>query len=537
MSYQVLARKWRPRTFEEVAGQKHVTRALHNALSLGRLHHAYLFTGTRGIGKTTLARILAKCFNCESGVVAVPCNSCTACQQIDAGRYIDLIEVDAASRTGVENMRELLDNVQYTPSAGAFKIYLIDEVHMLSLSSFNALLKTLEEPPEHIKFFFATTHPQKIPVTILSRCLQFNLLRLPHTLIYEHLAKLLKKENINFEESALNEIAIAADGSVRDALSLLDQAIAYGHGELKNDEVETMLGISSRTKVVDLLAHIANQNTSEAIATCEKLYEAGVDFNEVLEDLISLLHQVSLYQALPTAELLPLFDKQDVAKLADRLTPEDAQIYYQFALNGKRDMAVISDYKTAFEMVVLKMACFIPINLEQNLPASSTTIQTPLKETPSPQTQLQTTAHTKNLAATDKAQYQRSLSTCQNAEDWMQLIEAMGLSGATRGICCNALLTVRSETEAILDMTPETKTLCTNERQTEIQSALEQLVGHAVSLSFQYNNPEQTPVNQKTHEQLERQHQAELAIENDNYVKALKEQFGAELVPNTTKPI
>lgn len=539
MSYQVLARKWRPRTFEEVAGQQHVTRALKNALSLGRLHHAYLFTGTRGIGKTTLARILAKCFNCKNGVVAVPCNNCTACQQIDAGRYIDLIEVDAASRTGVENMRELLDNVQYTPSTGAFKIYLIDEVHMLSLSSFNALLKTLEEPPEHIKFFFATTDPQKIPVTILSRCLQFNLLRLPHTMIYEHLTKLLKEENINFEEVALKEIAIAADGSVRDALSLLDQAIAYGHGELKNDEVETMLGVSSRLQVVELLTHIANQNIPEAISVSEKLYEAGVDFNDVLKHLIALLHQVALYQALPEAELPPLFKKQNIATLATKLTPEDTQIYYQFALTGKRDMAVVTDYKTAFEMIVLKMACFVPLNLEQNTAASDTKAQ-PLTATsnpPSAKDTSQTSMHTPSAKSENKAQHHKSLSDCQNAEDWIQFIEAMDITNPTRGICLNALLIVNSETEAILDMTPETEALCTSERKAEIQSALKKLVGHDVALTFQYNDPDKTPVTQKMHEQLKQQQQAELSIENDDCVKALKEQLGAELVPNSTKPI
>lgn len=361
MSYQVLARKWRPRNFEQVIGQRHVIRALENALKMGRLHHAYLFTGTRGVGKTTIARILAKCFNCEQGVGAAPCGECAACQQVDAGNFIDLIEVDAASRTGVDDMRELLDNVQYASSAGRCKIYLIDEVHMLSVNSFNALLKTLEEPPEHVKFFFATTHPRKIPVTILSRCLQFNLTRLPHGLIHEHLAALLEAENIPHEEGALGEIAVAAEGSVRDALSLLDQAIAYGDGELKSSEVETMLGLAARQQIADIGRCIAARDTEKLFELTELAYRKAVDFEALLKDIIALLHQVALRQALPGAAISPQLKEQDVDELAAAIEPEDLQLNYQIALNGKRDMAFAPDDKAAFEMTMLRMMHFTPL--------------------------------------------------------------------------------------------------------------------------------------------------------------------------------
>lgn len=364
MSYQVLARKWRPRNFEQVIGQRHVIRALENALKMGRLHHAYLFTGTRGVGKTTIARILAKCFNCEQGVGAAPCGECAACRQVDAGNFIDLIEVDAASRTGVDDMRELLDNVQYASGAGRFKIYLIDEVHMLSVNSFNALLKTLEEPPEHVKFFFATTHPRKIPVTILSRCLQFNLTRLPHRLIHEHLAALLDAENITHDDGALGEIAVAAEGSVRDALSLLDQAIAYGDGQLKSNEVEAMLGLAARQQIADMGRCIAARDTEKLFELIELAYRKAVDFETLLKDIIALLHQVALRQALPGAAISPQLKERDVDELAAAVAPEDLQLCYQIALNGKRDMAFAPDDKAAFEMTMLRMMHFTPLQTD-----------------------------------------------------------------------------------------------------------------------------------------------------------------------------
>ena len=568
MSYQVLARKWRPRTFEEVVGQQHIVQALQNALSLGRLHHAYLFSGTRGVGKTTLARILAKCFNCETGVTAVPCNQCAACEQTDAGRYVDLIEVDAASRTGVENMRELLDNVPYAPNVGTYKIYLIDEVHMLSLSSFNALLKTLEEPPEHIKFFFATTHPQKIPVTILSRCLQFNLLRLPHISIRDYISKMLDKENVDFEEEALNEIALAADGSVRDALSLLDQAISHGNGTLKNNEVKAMLGTASRSQVVGLLQCIADRDISAVINMSDEIYQTGMDFNDVLRELIALLHQVALYQALPKAELSPRFEETDISALAAKLKPEDTQLYYQFALTAKRDMAVTWDYKAAFEMVLLKMACFVPLNAEQisqSTPRhSQATADNPKQPTDTPATNIGTSksAHSASTTSNDAAatkiskedkteqlassksssagsttQRENSLSACKSTEDWRQYIEASGLEGAAHGICLNSSLTIQSDNLATIEINPDFEDLCSDELKEEILNTLKQFDGSDIQITFKYATPEATPVSENERINRQKQHEAEQSIKEDACVQALQEKLGARIISDTTKPI
>ena len=561
MSYQVLARKWRPRTFEEVVGQQHIVQALQNALSLGRLHHAYLFSGTRGVGKTTLARILAKCFNCEKGVGANPCNQCAACEQTDAGRYVDMIEVDAASRTGVENMRELLDNVPYAPNVGTYKIYLIDEVHMLSISSFNALLKTLEEPPEHIKFFFATTHPQKIPVTILSRCLQFNLLRLPYTSIRDYIAKMLNEENIDFEENALNEIAVAADGSVRDALSLLDQAISYGNGTLKDEEVRTMLGTASRSQVVALLKHIADQDVSSVIDMSGEIYQTGVDFNDVIRELIALLHQVALRQALPKAELSPQFEEAEVAALAAKLKPEDTQLYYQFALAAKRDLAVAADYKAAFEMTLLKMVCFVPLNTESiSLPAqrqtqatantspsqinTHTTSTDALKPANPTDTTGKESYQEKSVQTSDKSlsthntpRQQKNLMDCNSVDDWQQYIEASGLGGAARGICLNSSLTIQSDNQAIIEVPPDIEGICTEELKAEIINTLKQLNGSDVQLTFKYAIPDTTPVSEGERINQQKQHDAEQSIKGDPVVQALQEKLGAQFVSNATKPI
>ncbi len=542
-------------------GQQHIVQALQNALSLGRLHHAYLFSGTRGVGKTTLARILAKCFNCEAGVSATPCNQCAACEQTDAGRYVDLIEVDAASRTGVENMRELLDNVPYAPNVGTYKIYLIDEVHMLSISSFNALLKTLEEPPEHIKFFFATTHPQKIPVTILSRCLQFNLLRLTYIAIRDYLAKMLNKEEIAFEENALNEIAVAADGSVRDALSLLDQAISYGNGALKDKEVKTMLGTASRAQVASLLKRVADQDIAGVIDTSEEIYQAGVDFNDVLRELIALLHQVALRQALPKAELTPQFEEADVAALATALKPEDTQLYYQFALAAKRDLAVVSDYKATFEMTLLKMVCFVPLHAEsvsQPTPKqtqATTGATTPkagarTKKTTTPKSEPPTDAvaevsHTNkntqnsdnSLTTHDTPVRQKSLLGCKSIDDWRHYVEASGLKGAALGICLNSSIAIESDNQATMEIPPDIKNLCTEDIKTEILNKLKQLNGTDIELTFKYATPDATPISEDEKINRQKQHDAEISIREDPNVQALQKKLGAQVISNTTKPI
>ncbi len=383
MAYQVLARKWRPHRFAELVGQTHVQRVLANALESGRLHHAYLFTGTRGVGKTTIARILAKSLNCEAkGVSAEPCGECAACVDVDNGCYADLIEVDAASRTKVEDTRDLLENVPYAPSRGHYKVYLIDEVHMLSISSFNALLKTLEEPPEHIKFLFATTDPQKLPATILSRCLQFNLKRLTVNQIETHLAHILTSENIVFDKAALGLLGKAADGSMRDALSLLDQAIAFAGGELGLTPVQEMLGSLDKSHVLGLLDALANKQGVDLIAEVQKIAEFNPNYADVLANLLQLLQQIALYQQVPTAIDREQGDFQAIADLAARLSPEQVQLFYQIALLGRSDLALAVDGKSGFEMVLLRMLAFLPCDPE----TISSPVSTPPVAVPAPTT-------------------------------------------------------------------------------------------------------------------------------------------------------
>jgi DNA polymerase-3 subunit gamma/tau len=357
MSYQVLARKWRPQNFQEMVGQQHVLKALVNALDSDRLHHAYLFTGTRGVGKTTIARVLAKCLNCQQGVTSTPCGHCNSCQEITEGRFVDLIEVDAASRTKVEDTRELLDNVQYAPTRGRFKVYLIDEVHMLSGHSFNALLKTLEEPPSHVKFLFATTDPQKLPVTILSRCLQFNLKRMSVDMISGHLATILTSESIASDKASLRLISQVADGSMRDALSLLDQAISFGAGALKEAEVREMLGTISHEPLLDLLNTVTRGDGEAVLEQIEQMASITLDFEAATDALISLLHKMAVLQIVPQAEE----EDEAIKQLADQFSKEDVQLYYQIALHGRRDLPLSPDPRSGFEMIFLRLLTFRPL--------------------------------------------------------------------------------------------------------------------------------------------------------------------------------
>ncbi|MFI8747000.1 DNA polymerase III subunit gamma/tau [Pseudomonas sp. NPDC077186] len=364
MSYQVLARKWRPRSFREMVGQTHVLKALINALDSQRLHHAYLFTGTRGVGKTTIARIIAKCLNCETGISSTPCGSCSVCREIDEGRFVDLIEVDAASRTKVEDTRELLDNVQYSPSRGRFKVYLIDEVHMLSTSSFNALLKTLEEPPPHVKFLLATTDPQKLPVTVLSRCLQFSLKNMPPERVVEHLTHVLTAENVPFEDDALWLLGRAADGSMRDAMSLTDQAIAFGEGKVLAADVRAMLGTLDHGQVYGVLHALIEGDARALIEAVRHLAEQGPDWNGVLAEMLNVLHRVAIAQALPEAVDNGQGDRERVLQLAQALPAEDVQFYYQMGLIGRRDLPLAPDPRGGFEMVLLRMLAFRPADAD-----------------------------------------------------------------------------------------------------------------------------------------------------------------------------
>lgn len=363
MSYQVLARKWRPRSFREMVGQTHVLKALISALDTGRLHHAYLFTGTRGVGKTTIARIMAKCLNCEQGITSTPCGECSVCREIDEGRFVDLIEVDAASKTKVEDTRELLDNVQYMPSRGRYKVYLIDEVHMLSTSSFNALLKTLEEPPEHVKFLLATTDPQKLPATVLSRCLQFSLKNMPPESVVGHLSHVLGSENIPFEEQALWLLGRAADGSMRDAMSLTDQAVAFGEGKVLAEDVRAMLGTLDQGQVFGVLQALVAADAAAMLQAIRQLADHGPDWMGVLGEVLGVLHRTTVAQMLPDAVDNSQGDREQILQLAGALPPEDVQFYYQVALLGRRDLPLAPDARDGFEMVMLRMLAFRPASL------------------------------------------------------------------------------------------------------------------------------------------------------------------------------
>jgi len=361
MNYQVLARKWRPRFFDEMVGQEHVLRALINSLNNQQLHHAYLFTGTRGVGKTTIARILAKCLNCEEGISARPCGECGSCKEISEGRFVDLIEVDAASRTRVEDTRELLENVQYAPTRGRYKVYLIDEVHMLSTHSFNALLKTLEEPPAHVKFLLATTDPQKLPITVLSRCLQFNLKNMPAEKIVDYLHTILNAEKVQYEEPALWQLGRAAQGSMRDALSLTDQAIAYGEGFISEDNVHAMLGTMDRGRLFKIAEVMAKADASAVMAEIDSMAEHSPDYDEVIQGLLTIWHKVALGQVVPAAIDNSEGEREAILALAEAMQPEDVQLYYQIGVSGRADLALAPNARQGFEMLVLRMLAFRPV--------------------------------------------------------------------------------------------------------------------------------------------------------------------------------
>jgi DNA polymerase-3 subunit gamma/tau len=521
MSYQVLARKWRPRTFHELAGQEHVVRALTNALDQQRLHHAFLFTGTRGVGKTTIARIFAKSLNCEVGVSSHPCGECSACREIDAGRFVDLIEVDAASRTKVEDTRELLENVQYAPSRGRFKVYLIDEVHMLSTHSFNALLKTLEEPPPHVKFLLATTDPQKLPVTVLSRCLQFNLKRLPVALIARYLHQVLEAESVPREDEAVRLIARAGDGSMRDALSLLDQAIAFGGGRVETAAVSTMLGSIDRRRVVGLLEALAANDAPAVLRQVAELDELSPDYAAVLAELLSLLQRVALAQVLP--EAVPdddLADPEDARRLAGMLMPEDVQLFYQIALLGRRDLPLMPEPRGGFEMVLLRMLCFRPASLETAAPTPNRTVTAPapaiapvapVSRPPAP------------LAVAP--------APVQPASEWKTMVDHLGLAGIARQVAMNCALVKREGNHFWLALeSSHAQTLLSDSIKERLKTALEKHLNTPVTLQFQIGNlTATTPADQQKQQQTERQQTAAEQIARDPHVRDMQEIFDARI--------
>lgn len=515
MSYRVLARKWRPRRFEELVGQEHVVRALTNALNSGRIHHAYLFTGTRGVGKTTVARILAKALNCEAGVGPQPCGACTSCTEIDEGRFIDLIEVDAASRTRVDETRELLENVPYAPMRGRFKVYLVDEVHMFSNHSFNALLKTLEEPPPHVKFLLATTEPKKLPITILSRCLQFNLKRIPQEILEQQLERILKEENVSSDTASRRMIAEAADGSVRDALSLLDQAIAYGGGSLLADDISRMLGAVDRRQVVSLLQTLANQDAQGLLRQIDQLAALTPDFEQTLAEVLGILHRIAVTQMLPDAEANPDDEDQAVRVLATRLTPEDCQLFYQTALIGRRDLAFTPNPRRGFEMVMLRMLAFSREDGSDEKPRAQSETRTPAPaETPiiTP------------LASAD-------------AGAWQQLIDELALSGLVRELAMQCVPADKLGPDLHLVAPPAARHLVNDKIESRLAEALQHHYGRGSRLKISVADlaGRASPAELEAQAARERRAQAQQALENDPNVQALREAFGAEVDPATIR--
>ncbi|MFQ5487779.1 MAG: DNA polymerase III subunit gamma/tau [Gammaproteobacteria bacterium] len=552
MSYQVLARKWRPRSFTEMVGQAHVLRALINALDNDRLHHAFLFTGTRGVGKTTIARILAKSLNCEQGVSSRPCGECAACREIDEGRFVDLIEVDAASRTKVEDTRELLENVQYAPTRGRYKVYLIDEVHMLSKHSFNALLKTLEEPPPHIKFLLATTDPQRLPVTILSRCLQFNLKRLPLQQIRDHLAQVLEQEGIVAEGTALSLIARAADGSMRDALSLLDQAIAYGGGDLQETEVRAMLGSIDQSFVVELLEALAGGDGAALLATVARAAAHSFDFGELLDGLISTLQRVALAQLVPDAVDDEEGDREQILSLAQRLAREDVQLYYQIAVMGRRDLPHVPDARGGFEMILLRMLAFRPAPPTTAVVGGGGMVtDRPVAASRPPAAASTPAAAPSPVPAEDRGKDSRSrqggsaspsvppaAAAAGTGSEWGQILEALQLTGLLREMASHCVLTARDPQHLCLVLDAAHAHLLSRQREQQLEQALQRHFGAELKLEISAATPtEETPAARQARRQGERMAAAVEAIENDNGVKALQETFNARIIPETIQPV
>ena len=527
MSYQVLARKWRPRTFRELAGQDLVVRALTNALDQQRLHHAFLFTGTRGVGKTTIARIFAKALNCETGISSKPCGECSACREIDAGRFVDLIEVDAASRAKVEDTRELLENVQYAPSRGRFKIYLIDEVHMLSTHSFNALLKTLEEPPPHVKFLLATTDPQKLPVTILSRCLQFSLKRLPAALIACHLDQVLEAEGVPREEDAVRRIARAGDGSMRDALSLLDQAITFGGDRLDTAAVDAMLGGIDRRRIVALLEALIANDAPALLRQVAALDSLAPDYAALLADLATLVQRVALAQAAP--EAVPdddLVDPGEAGRLAGLLTPEDAQLFYQIALLGRRDLPLAAEPRGGFEMVLLRMLCFRPAAEPAQAVSMADDPARALAAVIAPAPQA-----VASPAPVPPAPAREAASDAEPALEWSVLIERLGLTAIARQVAMNCVLAEQNGDFFRLALEPSHAQMLTKTIEERIRAALEQHLGKPVQLKIQVGGvTTATPASQQKQHQAERRQTAVDQIRQDPRVRELQDRFEARIV-------
>lgn len=519
MSYQVLARKWRPHHFQDMVGQEHILRMLSNALEQKRIHHAYLFTGTRGVGKTTLARILTKCLNCETGITSNPCGNCHTCKTIDAGHFLDFYEIDAASRTKVEDTRELLDNVLYPPTQGRYKVYLIDEVHMLSNHSFNALLKTLEEPPEHVKFLLATTDPKKLPITILSRCLQFHLKRILPEQISKHLQHICDAEKISHELPALERLAKAADGSMRDALSILDQAIAYGHGAVKTADVNAMLGSMAQDDLIPLIEALTTQDGKQLFNIIAQLNERAPDFPQMLEELTSIFHKIAMTQVISDSNT----DKA-IHELAKHISPEDVQIYYQIALLGRRDLAYTPSPLQGFEMTMLRMLAFKPTKTNVITTASTKANSAPeiniapITPTSSAQTEtINTAPANQNIAMS-------------SLPEWRDMLPKLELTGMSYALASNCTLKSITEDKVELALAATHQPMLNPKLKDRIAESISRHLKRSIQLVIDVTTAELiTPVKLQMQENDERLTNAKQKAIQDPNVKQLMEMYDATI--------
>ena len=546
MSYQVLARKYRPRSFDTLVGQAHVVQALKNALDQKRLHHAYLFTGTRGVGKTTLARILAKALNCKEGISSKPCGTCSACTEIDQGRYVDLIEVDAASNTQVDNMRDLLDNAQYAPTQGLFKIYIIDEVHMLSKSAFNAMLKTLEEPPEHVKFILATTDPQKVPVTVLSRCLQFNLKQMPSASISEYMEKILKEEAINYEINAIYLIAKSANGSMRDALSILDQGIAYCGGTIEEATIKKMLGAIDQSYLFNLVHAVIDQDGHKAIEIAKQMDERNLSFDAALNDLANLIQTISVTQAIPDSLDASYLDRDQVIALTKKISAEQLQLFYQITILGRRDLYLAPDEYAGFTMTILRMLSFAPQDLI--LAKNVTSVKT---EPVNSANKIETIAKS-NDGSSEAFEIKKKIEVTHETDEdisdqdipkevapfngnWRELVDQLKL-GLVKALAQQSELVSFKNNEIILSIADEHKHLLNETYQKKLELSLSEHFAQRIKLVILQKGANNSPLKQKQEERSTLMKDTENAILQDQFVKSLLTEFNAEIIPSSIKP-
>jgi len=540
MSYQVLARKWRPKQFDELVGQEHVVKALTHALDSGRVHHAYLFTGTRGVGKTTIARIFAKSLNCEKGMSAHPCGECAICRAVDAGRFVDLIEIDAASNTGVDDVREVIENAQYAPAQGRYKVYLVDEVHMLSKSAFNALLKTLEEPPEHVKFLLATTDPQKLPVTVLSRCLKFGLKRLLPEQIAGQMRMILGQESVGFDDGAIEALARGADGSLRDGLSLLDQAIAHGGGALRSDDVRAMLGTIADNEVGALLRALADGDGKALMDEADRIAGLSPDFAVVLEQLATALHRIQLRQ------LVPGFagdeaEREVLDDLAGEIDPADVQVWYQFALNGRRDLPLAPDVRSGFEMSLLRMLAFRGAQATGDGGAAKRASQ-PTQESAAPRRPAPAPAAPAPRAesqADDHAAPAQSRAVAPRIDglaDWEAWIQLAGLGGPVGLLAQHAVPKSFEGDVLTLALKPEHMIFCSDALNKQLQDKLGDAIERKLRVRIVHEAVAETPATRAAKARSDEQAAAARSLADDPIIQDMQRQFGAQVIPESIRP-